>query len=92
MRFEWDGNKRLVNVRKHGLDFRDAQELFEERHVIVPSRGKGTEERFLAIGRIQGRFVTVVHTMRQKTCRIISMRRARDEERRKYQELLGGGA
>jgi uncharacterized DUF497 family protein len=92
MRFEWDENKRLYNIEKHGLDFRDADAVFKDSHVVVPSKYKGGEQRFLAIGILEGRFVTVVYTMRGKNFRIISFRRARHEERQKYQELYVGRA
>lgn len=92
MRFEWDENKRLRNLEKHGLDFQDVEAFFQEIHVIVPSKHEGDEQRLLAIGTLEGRFVTVVYTMRGKNLRIISFRRARYEERQKYQELHGGRA
>lgn len=91
MRFEWDERKRLSNLEKHGLDFIDASAVFENPHIMVPS-AYGGEERFLAIGILEGRFVTVVYAMRSETIRVISFRRARHEERQKYQELYGGGA
>ena len=90
MRFEWDEHKRLSNVDKHGLDFLDVWAVFEDAHFIVPSAYGGDEERFLAIGVLAGRLVTVVCTRRSETVRVISFRRARHEERRKYQELFGG--
>jgi uncharacterized DUF497 family protein len=89
MRFEWDESKRLSNLEKHGLDFREAAAVFGQEHVIVRSAYRGEEERLLAIGTLDGRFVTAVHTMRSATIRIISLRRATREERQKYQKLLG---
>jgi uncharacterized protein len=92
MRFEWDERKRRSNLAKHGLDFLDISEVFETPHIVVPSAYEGEEERFLAIGTIAGRWVTVVYTTRSEAIRIISFRRARHEERQKYQELYGCGA
>jgi uncharacterized protein len=92
MRFAWVERKRLSNLEKHGLDFFDISAIFEAPHIIVPSAHAGEEERFLAIGVFAGRFVTVVYTIRREGIRIISFRRARHEERRKYQELYGRGA
>jgi uncharacterized DUF497 family protein len=89
MLFAWDERKRLSNLEKHGLDFFDVSTVFEAPHIIVPSAHEGDEERFLAIGVFEGRFVTVVYTTRSKAMRIISFRRARHEERQKYQELYG---
>lgn len=89
MLFQWDEQKRLSNLDKHGLDFLDVWAVFEERHLIVPSSHGGDEERLLAIGVLEGRFVTVVYTLRGETVRVISFRRARHEERRKYEDILG---
>ena len=91
MSYEWDERKRLVNLEKHGLDFFDVDVVFESSHVVVPS-AHDSEERFLAIGIFEGRFVTVVYTMRGRIIRVISFRRARHEERDAYQKLYGGRA
>jgi uncharacterized protein len=90
--FEWDERKRRSNLAKHGLDFIDIDAVFDGPHVVVPSAYDGEEERFLAIGLLEGRCVTVVFTFRSESIRVISFRRARHEERQKYQELYGGGA
>lgn len=87
VRFEWDERKRLANLEKHGLDFVDVIGVFEAPHLVVPSTRAGEEERFLAIGVFKGRLVTVVYTSRSEASRIISFRRARHEERQKYQEI-----
>ena len=92
MNFEWDERKRLSNIQKHGLDFLDVGEVFDQPHVVVPSANEGREKRFLAIGLLEGRNVTVVYTIRVEAVRVISFRRARHEERQKYKELYGGGA
>jgi uncharacterized protein len=92
MRFEWDERKRGSNLEKHGLDFLDVSAVFEAPHIVVPSAYRGDEERFLTTGIFEGRCVTVVYTTRSEVVRIISFRRARYEERQKYQKLYGGGA
>ena len=89
MRFEWDESKRLSNLEKHGLDFFDVIEVFQRPHVVVPSTYAAQEERFLAIGILKGRFVTASYTIRHEALRIISFRKARYAERKKYQELYG---
>jgi len=91
MRYEWDERKRLANLEKHGLDFFDADVVFKSSHIITPSF-HSNEERFLAIGTFEGRFVTVIYTMRAGAIRIISFRRARHEERDTYQKLFGSRA
>jgi uncharacterized DUF497 family protein len=91
MRYEWDERKRLSNLKKHGLDFFDADVVFESSHVITPS-AHNSEKRFLCIGTFEGRFVTIIYTMRSEAIRIISFRRARHEERDTYQKLYGSRA
>lgn len=84
--FEWDEDKRLSNIRKHGIDFRDAMRVFSDPAAIMfPSRADHGEPRFLAVGRTGTRLVTVVFTRRGNRIRIISARRSRDEERRLYE-------
>jgi uncharacterized DUF497 family protein len=91
MYYEWDEQKQLSNLEKHGLDFFDVSIVFESPYVKVPS-SHSNEERLLAIGIFEGRFVTIVYTMRGETIRIISFRRARHEERDAYQNLYGSRA
>ena len=91
MHYEWDERKRLINLKKHGLDFFDADLVFNSSHVIAPSP-HSSEERFLAIGTFEGRFVAVVYTMRAGAIRVISFRRARNEERDTYQKLFDSRA
>ncbi|MGD0958336.1 MAG: BrnT family toxin [Methylomonas sp.] len=88
MQFEWNDKKRMTNLEKHGLDFFDAAEVFDSPHIVVPS-SHDSEQRFLAIGTLQGRFVTVVYTMRSTVIRIISFRRSSHEERQKYLAFYG---
>jgi uncharacterized DUF497 family protein len=92
MRFEWDERKRLSNLEKHGLDFVDVIAVFEAPHIVAPSDHEGIEVRFLAIGTLEGRCVTVVYTVRSEAVRVISFRRARREERQTYEKLYGGRA
>lgn len=90
MNFEWDENKRRSNIEKHGLDFRDAPRLFDEDYVEVKTRaGSGGEERFLATGIVNEKYVTVIHTERDGATRIISFRKARKNEHRRYQAVHG---
>lgn len=91
MEFEWDERKRLANIEKHGFDFIDVWELFAGDHLRAGAKpGPGGEQRFLATGVIQGIHATVIGTMRDGVTRIISLRRARTDERRQHQALFGG--
>ena len=87
MEVEWDEVKRRKNLAKHGLDFRDVGQVLGRTHVAVPSAQAHDEARFLAIAPWEGRYFIVVYTMRGDAYRIISFRRARDEEKRIYQAL-----
>jgi uncharacterized protein len=88
MYFEWDEMKRLRTLRERGLDFRDARPLFDGRALYsyrrCAWRGPRRKHRVL-----EQRLIAVVWTERNGACRIISMRRARDAEERKFRELYG---
>ena len=90
MDFEWDEQKRSRVLNERGLDFRDARLLFDGRPCYdIPSDREG-EQRKIRVGEIDGKFVAVVWTNRgSDRIRIITMRRARDEENRRYRSLYG---
>jgi hypothetical protein len=78
--FAFDAQKSRANLRKHGIDFVDAQALWADPDLIeIPARTTD-EPRFLVIGRIEGRHWSAVITPRDDRIRIISVRRARVEE------------
>lgn len=89
MDFEWDEEKRLHNIAKHGIDFVDASLLFGSPYLVGPGNTVDGEQRWLATGMIDEIYVTAVFTRRGPLIRIISMRRARHGERKKYQEIFG---
>jgi uncharacterized protein len=82
MEFEFDPAKSASNKDKHGIDFVEAQALWrDDGWAESMSRANHTgEERFLAIGRIDGRHWTAICTLRGQAIRIISVRRSRKEE------------
>jgi uncharacterized DUF497 family protein len=83
--FEWDEAKRQVNFAKHGIDFVDALVMFDGFVVDEPDRRRDYgEERRLALGEVNGRILLVVYTRRDGNRRLISARRASDDERKKY--------
>lgn len=90
MRFEWDEHKRLSNLAKHGLDFRDASKVFETPMLVAQDDREGYgEDRWIGIGMLEGRVVIVVYTERHEgVTRIISMMKALSHERRQYEQLL----
>lgn len=85
MRFEWDEEKRLSNIRKHGIDFADIWRVFEnERVIFIDNRFDYGELRFVTIGSLEGRIVTVTYTETDEITRIITARKATKNERTKY--------
>lgn len=80
MTFEYDSKKSESNKQKHGINFLDAQRLWDDADLLeIPAKDMD-EQRFLVIGRIAGKYWSGVITYRGKNIRIISIRRSRDEE------------
>lgn len=92
MQFEWDEGKAAANIAKHGVSFTLAQEVWDDPlHVVVPERIVDGEERWQAVGVVDGlALLVVVHTYRdragEEVIRIIGARRATKHERRSYEE------
>ena len=75
---------------ERGIDFlRIAFALFDGRPLLPVPTPRDDEERFLSVGPIDGRFFGVIWTWRDGTIRIITARRARDEEEKRYRALYG---
>jgi len=80
MEFEFDSQKSQSNKKKHGIDFCEAQALWNDPDLIeIPAR-TSDESRFLVIGKISGQHYSGVITYRTEKIRIISIRRSRKEE------------
>jgi uncharacterized protein len=89
MDFEWSEAKRIAVLEARGLDFIDAEILFDGRPLYTVASPRGFEERWLSVGELNGRLVAVVWTQRRDSLRIIMMRRARNEEKERYGALYG---
>lgn len=89
MNFEWNDAKAESNAAKHGITFPSATAVFlDARCVIVPTiRLQDKEERFKAIGVIEGKLYAIVFTIRGDTCWLISARRTNKQEDRAYGEI-----
>lgn len=87
--FEWDENKRKATLAKRSIDFLDMIEILMSRHVLLEARSD-VERRQIAVGVLDGQFFSVVFTMRGENYRIITARKARRDEREKYQALYAG--
>jgi uncharacterized DUF497 family protein len=80
VQFGLDRHKGVTNREKHGIDFTEAQRLWQDAmRVEVPARIVD-EPRWLVIGQIDGKHWSAVVTYREQRTRIISVRRSRDEE------------
>ncbi len=80
MKFEFDPRKSASNKEKHGIDFVDAQALWEDPDLLeIPARTHD-EARFIVIGKIGNRLWSSIATYRGEVIRIISVRRSRNEE------------
>ena len=83
--FEWDEAKRRANIEKHGLDFADAVEVFDDvRHYTYTSPVPSAERRYVSVGLVRGLLIAVVSTPRGDKLRVISARPARRNERDRY--------
>jgi len=80
MEFEFDPQKSESNKQKHGIDFYEAQELWDDPDFIEIPVKTSDEARFLVIGKILGKHWSGIITYRTEKIRIISVRRSRKEE------------
>jgi len=85
-KFEWDSQKRLLNIAKHGIDFVDAIQIFQDQDRIEAESTQGGELRFKTIGMLNSLVIFLVYTLRGSSKRIISARRASRNERQIYIE------
>jgi uncharacterized protein len=78
--FEFDKRKSEINRNKHGIDFIEAQALWEDKDRIEIPAKTIDEERYLLIGKISDKCWSAIVTYRSEKVRIISVRRSRKEE------------
>ena len=88
--FEWDIQKNKLNINKHGLDFADAPEVFLGPLLTnLDTRQDYGEDRWIGIGYLRRRVVVIVFTESEEdTIRILSMRKATNNERIKFEETI----
>jgi len=89
MRLEWDADKAVRNLRKHGVSFEDAELVFHDpcRIEAYDGREDYAEDRWATIGMAWIAVLYVVYTVRDgETIRLISARRANAQERKQYRE------
>jgi uncharacterized DUF497 family protein len=86
MEFEWDAKKSRANKSKHGIDFNDAIELWNDQDRVEIQTNFPTENRNALIGKIGDKLWTAIFTKRVDNIRIISVRRARKKEAKLYDQ------
>lgn len=85
MIFEFDERKSQSNKKKHGIDFIEAQELWDDPELLEVPLKSEDEPRTLFVGLITGKHWSAIITPRGERTRIISVRRSRTEERDLYE-------
>lgn len=85
--FEYDLPKSISNKEKHGIDFDEAQVLWKDINRLEIPAKTIDEPRWLVIGKIGEKFWSAIITYRGDNIRIISARRARNEEIEFYESV-----
>ena len=85
MYFSWSEAKRARNLRAHGIDFADAEQVFRGvTYTFEDDRFAYGEQRFVTLGLLAGIPVSIVHTESEHEIRIISFRKATKRETEIY--------
>lgn len=88
--YTWDETKRAANLAKHGLDFDDADMVLENPYVLIvdsPRRGEVRKQAFAYVFEAL-MVLTVVFVPGADSCRIVSLRPAKRQERENYHAWL----
>ncbi|MDG0980565.1 MAG: BrnT family toxin [Halieaceae bacterium] len=83
--FEYDELKSQINLQKHGISFHEAQRLWGDPERVVLRARFSSEPRWLLIARLNDLVWAAIFTERQARIRIISVRRARHQEKVLYE-------
>ncbi len=90
MRFTWDENKRQATLKARGLDFARAERVFERATFTwEDARREYGEQRFITLGLLDVDVIVLVHTESDDTIRVISMRKADNDEQDLYFKNVG---
>ena len=89
MEFEWDERKRAQIIAERALDFVDADRFFDGRPASHQETARVGEERWKTTVMLDGAFFTVIWCWRGEVVRVISMRRAHEQEIKKYRQVYG---
>lgn len=87
MKFEFDPTKSQKNKEKHGIDFVAGQEIFADPRAIrhIPETAHDGEAYWKDVGQAQGKLWAAIYVQRNDTIRLVSIRRAREDEREQYE-------
>lgn len=87
----FDPAKDAANLAKHGVSLAFGARVFEDAdHLVFASiRPVDGEDRFKAVGQVDGKLWTAIHVWRSDTIRLISVRRSNDGEERAYHQHSG---
>ena len=89
MEITYDAEKRALILEERGLDFDDAVHVFAGMALTIEDDRKDYgERRYQTLGRLNDRVVMVVWTPRDEARHIITMWKANDRERKKYEAQL----
>jgi uncharacterized DUF497 family protein len=89
MKIEYDEDKRQLTLENRGLDFEDAGEIFEGFYFTKADNRKDYgETRYVTVGLLEDTVIVVVWTDRPPNRRIISMRKANENERGDYYDAM----
>jgi len=91
IQFEWDPAKAKMNLRKHGIAFREAATVLRDPLGITTfdSDHSDEEDRFIILGfSAAGRVLVVAHTERGERIRVIIARRLTRAQREAYEEEI----
>lgn len=92
MKITFDPVKRAATLEERGLDFADAEMVFEGDTLTAEDTRKAYgERRFQTVGFLEGRMVMVVWTPRGADCHVISMRKCNAKEQKAYRKRFEEG-
>jgi uncharacterized DUF497 family protein len=87
MDFEWDENKRLRVLAKHGVDFRTIAGAWLDEAIHGYRSDKEAEERYVGLATVKGRRWAVIFTLREGRIRLISARKWKNRDDRRVGPL-----
>ena len=89
MEISYDAEKRRLTYEKRGLDFEDAVQIFAGTTLTIEDDRKDYgETRYQTLGLLDDRLIMLVWTPRDTARHIISMRKANERERKRYEAQL----